>query len=82
MPGTYTRVIEILERIQAKYTILYDWLTSGAYHIRTVVRIFRIWTGVPDVVYLAGIFKLCIVMCIVFLDVSPLQTCVSFKSYR
>ncbi len=27
-------------------------------HIRTVVRIFRIWTGVPDVVYLAGSFKL------------------------
>jgi hypothetical protein len=25
-------------------------------HIRTVVRIFRIWTGVPDVVYLAGNF--------------------------
>jgi hypothetical protein len=24
--------------------------------IRTVVRIFRIWTGVPDVVYLAGNF--------------------------
>ena len=23
-------------------------------HIRTVVPIFRIWTGVPDVVYLAG----------------------------
>ena len=45
-------------------------------HIRTVVRIFRIWTGVPDVVYLAGSFKLCIV---VFLDVSPLQTCVSLK---
>ena len=45
-------------------------------HILTVVRIFRIWTGVPDVVYLAGSFKLCIV---VFLDVSPLQTCVSLK---
>ena len=45
-------------------------------HIRTVVRIFRIWTGVPDVVYLAGSFKLCIV---VFLDVSPLQTCVPLK---
>ena len=45
-------------------------------HIRTVVRIFRIWTGVPDVVYLAGSFKLGIV---VFLDVSPLQTCVSLK---
>ncbi len=45
-------------------------------HIRTVVRIFRIWTGVRDVVYLAGSFKLCIV---VFLDVSPLQTCVSLK---
>ena len=45
-------------------------------HIGTVVRIFRIWTGVPDVVYLAGSFKLCIV---VFLDVSPLQTCVSLK---
>jgi hypothetical protein len=25
-------------------------------HIRTVVRIFRIWTGVPDIVYLAGNF--------------------------
>jgi hypothetical protein len=25
-------------------------------HIRTVVCIFRIWTGVPDVVYLAGNF--------------------------
>jgi hypothetical protein len=25
-------------------------------HIQTVVRIFRIWTGVPDVVYLAGNF--------------------------
>jgi hypothetical protein len=25
-------------------------------HIRTVVRIFRIWTGVPDVVYLEGNF--------------------------
>jgi hypothetical protein len=25
-------------------------------HIWTVVRIFRIWTGVPDVVYLAGNF--------------------------
>jgi hypothetical protein len=25
-------------------------------HIRTVVRIFRIWTGVPDVVYLAENF--------------------------
>jgi hypothetical protein len=25
-------------------------------HVRTVVRIFRIWTGVPDVVYLAGNF--------------------------
>jgi hypothetical protein len=25
-------------------------------HIRTVVRIFRIWTGIPDVVYLAGNF--------------------------
>jgi hypothetical protein len=25
-------------------------------HIRTVVRIFRIWTGVPHVVYLAGNF--------------------------
>ena len=25
-------------------------------HIRTVVRIFHIWTGVPDVVYLAGNF--------------------------
>ncbi len=53
-----------------------------ARHIRTVVRTFRIWTGVPDVVYLAGSFKLCIV---VFLDVSPLscvsplQTCVSLK---
>ena len=45
-------------------------------HIRTVVRIFRIWTGVPDVVYLAGSFKLCVV---VFLHVSPLQTCVSLK---
>ena len=45
-------------------------------HIQTVARIFRIWTGVPDVVYLAGSFKLCIV---VFLDVSPLQTCVSLK---
>ncbi len=45
-------------------------------HIRTVVRIFRIWTGVPDAVYLAGSFKLCTV---VFLDVSPLQTCVSLK---
>ena len=45
-------------------------------HIRTVVPIFRIWTGVPDVVYLAGSFKLCIV---VFVDVSPLQTCVSLK---
>ena len=46
-------------------------------HIRTVVRIFRIWTDVPDVVYLAGSFiKLCIVIC---LDVSPLQTCVSLK---
>ena len=45
-------------------------------HIRTVVRIFRIWTGVPDVVYLAGSSKLCMV---VFLDVSPLQTCVSLK---
>ena len=41
-----------------------------------MVRIFRIWTGVPDVVYLAGSFKLCIV---VFLDVSPLQTRVSLK---
>ena len=41
-----------------------------------MVRIFRIWTGVPDVVYLAGSFKLCIV---VFLDISPLQTCVSLK---
>ena len=41
-----------------------------------MVRIFRIWTGVPDVVYLAGSFKLCIV---VFLDVSPLQACVSLK---
>ena len=45
-------------------------------HILTVVRIFRIWSGVPDVVFLAGSFKLCIV---VFLDVSPLQTCVSLK---
>ena len=45
-------------------------------HIRTVVRIFRIWTGVPGVVYLAWSFKLCIM---VFLDVSPLQTCVSLK---
>ncbi len=45
-------------------------------HIHTVVRIFRIWTGVPDVLYLAGSFNLCIV---VFLDVSPLQTCVSLK---
>jgi hypothetical protein len=27
-------------------------------HIRTVVRIFRIWTGVPDVVYLGEIFAL------------------------
>jgi hypothetical protein len=31
-----------------------------------VVRIFRIWTGVPDVVYLAGnfcflIFQLCVI---------------------
>jgi hypothetical protein len=25
-------------------------------HIRTVVRIFRIWTDIPDVVYLAGNF--------------------------
>jgi hypothetical protein len=25
-------------------------------HIRTVVGIFRIWTGIPDVVYLAGNF--------------------------
>jgi hypothetical protein len=25
-------------------------------HIRKVVRIFRVWTGVPDVVYLAGNF--------------------------
>jgi hypothetical protein len=43
-------------------------------HIRTMVRIFRIWTGVPDVIYLAGnfcfanrknfcflIFQLCVV---------------------
>jgi hypothetical protein len=42
--------------------------------MRTVVRIFRIWTGVPDVVYLAGkscfanrknfcflIFQLCVI---------------------
>ncbi len=41
-----------------------------------MVRILRIWTGVPDVVYLAESFKLCLV---VFLDVSPLQTCVSLK---
>ncbi len=35
---------------------------------------------VPDVVYMAGSFKLCIV---VFLDVSPLQTCESLiKIYR
>ena len=27
-------------------------------HIQTVVRIFRIWTGAPDVVYLAGNFAL------------------------
>ena len=26
-------------------------------HIRKVVRIFRVWTGVPDVVYLAGNFR-------------------------
>ncbi len=55
------------------------WLVDKRWvktHIQTVVRIFRIWTGVPDVVYLAGSFKLCIV---VFLDVSPLQTCVSLK---
>ncbi len=62
------------------FKILYSaWLVdkgSVKTHIRTVVRIFRIWTGVPDVVYLAGSFKLCIV---VFLDVSPLQTCVSLK---
>ena len=63
------------------FKILYSdsLLTSGKTvktHIGTVVRIFRIWTGVPYVVYLAGSFKLCIV---VFLDVSPLQTCVSLK---
>jgi hypothetical protein len=35
------------------------WLVdkrSAKTHIRSVVRIFRIWTGVPDVVYLAGNF--------------------------
>jgi hypothetical protein len=32
-----------------------DWLTSGkTMHMPIVVRIFRICTGVPDVVYLAG----------------------------
>ncbi len=51
-----------------------------------MVRIFRIWTGAPDVVYLAGSFKLFIV---VFLDASVfldaivlsvfLDTCVSLK---
>jgi hypothetical protein len=30
----------------------------GLKDIRTVVRILRIWTGVPDVVYLAGNFAL------------------------
>ena len=35
------------------------WLVDKRFvktHIWTVVGIFRIWTGVPDVVYLAGNF--------------------------
>ncbi len=39
------------------FRLLYD-KRSVKTHIRTVVRIFRIWTGVPDVVHLAGNFAL------------------------
>ena len=42
--------------------------------ISTDVRSINV--GVPDVVYLGESFNLCI---LVFLDVSPLQTCVSLK---
>ena len=40
----------------SKFSILIGDRWSVKTHIWTVVRIFRIWTGVPDVVYLPGNF--------------------------
>jgi hypothetical protein len=48
--------IRILLYGLSKFSILIGWQAVRKTHIRTVVRIFRIWTGFPDVVYLAGNF--------------------------
>jgi hypothetical protein len=48
-------------------------------HIRTVVRIIRIWTGVPDVVYLSGIFCFANWKKFCFLN---FQLCFTDKSFK
>jgi hypothetical protein len=54
--GPRSRLITYLLYGFSKFSILIGWQAVQKTHIRTVVRIFRIWTGVPDVVYLAGNF--------------------------
>jgi hypothetical protein len=48
-------------------------------HIRTVARIFRIWTGVPDVVYLAGNFCFANKKNVCFLN---FQLCFTDKNFK
>jgi hypothetical protein len=63
----------------SKFSILIGWQAVRKTHIRTVVRIFRIRTGIPDVVYLAGNFCFANRKKICFLN---FQLCFTDKNFK